>query len=44
MWFELGRFPSAQAVQKSQVLVSRALPGCALVSHRLTFLPHNSRL
>lgn len=35
MWFELGRFPSAQAVQKSQVLASWALPGCALVSHRL---------
>lgn len=35
VWFELGRFPSAQAVWKSWVLASGALPGCALVSHRL---------
>lgn len=35
VWFELGRFPSAQAVWKSWVLASGALPGRALVSHRL---------
>lgn len=35
MWFELGRFPSGQMVQKSQLLASWALPACALASHRL---------
>lgn len=35
MWFELGRFLLARVVQKSQVLASWALPGCALVRHRM---------